>query len=112
MRVSLPVVLLLDTGLGMGLLHHLAALVLELFKDFFLMWTILKAFIEFVTIVSCVMFWLLLPGGIWDPSFLTRDRSPTLCIGKLSLKHRTTREVPLLRFLRKLHTDLPSGYYH
>ena len=34
-RVSLPVVLLLDTGLGMGLLHHLAALVLELFKDFF-----------------------------------------------------------------------------
>ena len=97
---------------GNGIPESSGSSILRISLRFFFIWTILKAFIEFVTIVFCVMFWLLLPPGIWDPSFLTRDRSLTLCIGKRSLKHRTTREVSLLRFLRNPHTDLPRGCYH
>ena len=37
-------------------------------------------------------FWL---QNMWDLSFLTRDWTCTLCIGKWSLNHWTTREVPL-----------------
>ena len=59
------------------------------------MWTILKVFIEFVTVLFLfyvlVFFW---PRGLWDLSSLTRDRTRTPCIGKWSLNHRTAREVP------------------
>ena len=40
---------------------------------YFLMWIILKVFIEFVTILLrfyALVFWL---QGMWDPSSLTRD---------------------------------------
>ena len=52
----------------------LGVFLLLLFKDF-LMWTILMVFTEFVTILllfSVLVFW---PGGIWDLSSLTRDRT-------------------------------------
>ena len=52
----------------------LGVVLLLLFKDF-LMWTILMVFTEFVTILllfSVLVFW---PGGIWDLSSLTRDRT-------------------------------------
>ena len=42
------------------------------FKAFFVMWTILKVFIEFVTVLILLYvldFWL---GGMWDLSFPTR----------------------------------------
>ena len=58
------------------------------------MWTILKVFTEFVTILLLfyvLVFWL---RGMWDLSSLTRDRTWTLCIGSQSLNHWTTREVP------------------
>ena len=54
----------------------LGVFLLLLFKDF-LMWTILMVFTEFVTILllfSVLVFW---PGGMWDLSSLTRDRTST-----------------------------------
>ena len=56
-------------------------------KDFFLMWTIFKVFIEFVTmwLLSYVLiFWL---RGMWDLSSQTRDPACRLCIGRRSLNH-------------------------
>ena len=50
-------------------------------KIFFLMWTIFKVFMEFVTIwllFSVLVFW---PRGMWDLSCLTRDWTHTPCAG-------------------------------
>ena len=58
------------------------------------MWTISKVFIEFVTILLLfyvLVFWL---GGMWDLSSPTRDQTRTPCIGRRSLNHWTTKEVP------------------
>ena len=60
----------------------------------FLMWTIVKVFIEYVAILLLFYvfgFWL---QGIWDLSFLPRDQTCTFCIGSWSLNHWTSREVP------------------
>ena len=60
---------------------------------FFLTWTIFKVFTEFVTrllLFYVLVFW---PGGMWDLSFPSRDRTCNLCIGRPSLKHWTTREI-------------------
>ena len=68
------------------------------FLRFILMWTIFKVFVEFVTILLLfyvLVFWL---RGMWDLSPPTRDRTLTPCIGKQSLNHWTTREVPVLPF--------------
>ena len=35
---------------------------------------------------------------MWDPSSLTRDRTHTTCIGRLSLTHWATKEVPLYHY--------------
>ena len=59
------------------------------------MWTILKVFIEFVTIsflFSFLVFWL---QGMWDLSSPTRDRTHAPGIGKWSLNHWTSWKVPL-----------------
>ena len=63
-------------------------------KSFFLMWTIFKVFIEFVT--TLLLFYVLVfwPWRMWDPSSLTRDQTDTPFIGRWSLNHWTTREVP------------------
>ena len=67
------------------------------FKIFFLMWTIFKVFIEFVTIKKflfyVLVFWL---QGMQDLSSWTRDQTLILCNGRQSLNHWTTREVPKL----------------
>ena len=55
---------------------------LDFFFKVFLMWTIFKVFIEFVTILLLfyvLVFWL---QGKWDLSSLTRDRTCTPCIGR------------------------------
>ena len=59
------------------------------------MWTIFKVFIEFITIL--LLFYVLSfgPGGMWDLSSQTRDRTQNPCIGRRSLNHLTNREVPL-----------------
>ena len=64
------------------------------FQDFFLMWTIFKVFIEFVTIlflVCALVFWL---RGTWDLSPPNRDESHIPHIGRWSLNHCAAREVP------------------
>ena len=63
------------------------------------MWTILKVFIEFVTILllfHVLIFW---PEGMQDLSSLTRDRTCTPCIGRRSLNHWTARESLDVRLL-------------
>ena len=52
------------------------------FLKIFLMCTIFKVFIEFVTILLpfyVLVFWL---RGMWDLNSLTRDRTRTSCIGR------------------------------
>ena len=64
------------------------------FRFLFLMWTIFKVFIEFVTILLLfytLFFW---PPGMWDLSSPRRDGTCTPCTGKQSLNPWTTREVP------------------
>ena len=53
-----------------------------------------KVFIEFVTILLLFYVLVFRPRGMWDLSSLTRDRTRTPCIGRQSLNHWTTREVP------------------
>ena len=57
------------------------------------MWTIFKAFTEFVTIqllIYVLFFW---PQGMWDLSSQHRDQPRTPCTGRWSLSLQTTREV-------------------
>ena len=68
------------------------------FLRFFLMWTIYKVFIESVTIV--LLFHVLVFSGHEACGILARptrgSNLHTPCIGRWSLNHWTTREVPLL----------------
>ena len=64
------------------------------FNIFFLMWTIVKVFIEFVTILLLFCILVLWPQGMWDLTSLIRDRIYVPYIGKQSLHQWTTREVP------------------
>ena len=59
------------------------------------MWTVIKVFIEFVTILLLFYGFIFWPGGMWDLSPLTGDCTCTSCIGRQSLNHWTAREVPL-----------------
>ena len=81
-------------------------------KDFFLMWTIFKVFIEFVTILYLFLFYVLVfwPRGMWDLSSSTRDRTLTLCTGRQGLNH-WTREVPqysVVTYMGKESGDFPD----
>ena len=60
----------------------------------FLMQTIFKVFIEFVTIL--LLFYVLVswPQGTWDFSFLIRNKTSVSCLGRQNLNHWTSREVP------------------
>ena len=68
---------------------------LDLFFKIFLMWTIFKVFIEFVT--TLLLFYVLFFGpkarGVLTPWPWIKTHSP--CIGKWSLNHWTSREVPV-----------------
>ena len=66
-----------------------------LFK-IFLMWTIFKVFIEFVTILLLFYVLVFWPRGMWGLTSLTRDQTHTPFIGRQSLNHWTTREVPVI----------------
>ena len=67
------------------------------------MGTILKVFIELATIL--LLFYALVPcpWGMWDLSSLTRDQTRTPCIGRWSLNHWTTREVPSSHSYNHIH---------
>ena len=69
-------------------------LILLFFKDYFLCEPFSKFFYwncYNISSVLCFGFW---PWGMWDLSFPIRDRTCTPCIGKWSLNHWTTREIP------------------
>ena len=53
---------------------------------FFLMWTIFKVFIEFVTILFMFYVFVWGPCGMWDLSSPTRHWIHTPCSGRQSLK--------------------------
>ena len=75
------------------------AFYLFIFKFFFWCGPFLKS-IEFVTtllLFYVLVFWL---RGVWDLSSLTRDRTHTPCIGRQSLSHWTSREVPWYSILK------------
>ena len=59
------------------------------------MWTILKVFIEFITISFLFSFLVFWPQGMWDLSSPTRDQIHAPAIGKWSLNHWTSWKVPL-----------------
>ena len=68
-------------------------------KFIFLIRPVFRVFIEFFTILFLfyvLVFWL---QGMWDFSSLARDRTCTLCIGRWSFNHWTTREVSSKLFL-------------
>ena len=72
------------------------------------MWTIFEVFIEFVTVLLLFMFW---PRGMYNLSSPTRDQTCFLCIGRQSLNHWTTREVPtvlLASLVTQLVKNLPA----
>ena len=79
---------LLDTGLRSWKIPHFMTAGFGVFLRFFffLMWTIFKAFIVFVMIV---LQFLCSGFHLW-----CRDQTCTFCIGRQSLNHWTTREVP------------------
>ena len=62
------------------------------------MWTILKVLIEFVTILLLLYVLVFWPHGMWGLSSQTRDQIHTPCIGRQSLNHWITREVPKFVF--------------
>ena len=66
---------------------------------FFLMWTIFKFFIEFVTILLLFYVLVFCPWGMWNLNSPTRDFTHTSCIGRQSLNPWTTREVPDLEII-------------
>ena len=62
-------------------------------KDFFLMCTIFKVFIKFVTILLLFNVLGFRPQGTWDLSVPARDQTHTSGIGRWSLNHWATREI-------------------
>ena len=78
--------------------HSTASTDFFFFLRFFLMWTIFKVFIEFVTILLLFYVLVFWPRGMWDLSSPTRNRTRTPFIGRRSLNHWTPREVPSTSF--------------
>ena len=72
----------------------------------------LKIFLFFFAILFLfhLVFW---QRGIWDPSSLTRDWTHTTCIGRWSLNHGTTREVPWRETLNSsaMHSRVTNLWY-
>ena len=83
-------------------------------KSFFLMWTIFKVFIEFITILlqSYVLFFLA-TRYVWS-QLPDQDWNLTSCIGKWSINPWITREVPIyLLFIPALPTtERTSAFSH
>ena len=62
-----------------------------------------KVFIEFVTI-SCLFYVMFFGQSMWDLGFPAKDQTHTPCIGRWSLNHWTTREVPVKISFITLHS--------
>ena len=76
---------------------------------FFFWWTIFKVFLEFVTIL--LLFYVLVSwlSAVWDLRPLTGDWTCRPSIGRWSLNHWTTRNVPFYPFLSASYCiDIPN----
>ena len=85
-------------------------LILYYFLKIFFMWTIFKAFIEFVTILLwfyVLVFWLQV---MWDLNSPTRDWTHTPDTGRWNLNHWTTREVHGVTSYFKVEQRKPSAF--
>ena len=74
-----------------------------------------KVFIEFVTILLLFYVLVFWPQVMWDLSSRTRDQTRTPCIGRWSLNHWTTREVPIFKYIKCTRKRVFSYYnnnYH
>ena len=85
--------LTLVSCIGRQLLYHWATEALVIIT-IFLMWTIFKVFIEFITILPLFYIWGLGAQGMWDRSPSTRAHTLTPCPGRGSCNHWISREVP------------------
>ena len=65
------------------------------FLRFFWCGPFLKSLLNLLQYCFCFMFWFFWPQGMWDLSSLTGDQTRIPCIGRRSLNHWTTREVPI-----------------
>ena len=79
-----------------------------LFLQDFLMWTIFKAFIGFVTLLLLFYDSFFRVRGTWNSSSSTRDWTHTPCIGRWSFNHWITRAVPVLSFSCELTSKIPN----
>ena len=74
---------IMDSGVGLpGLQFYF----LFFFLKIFLIWTILKVFLECVTILLLFYILVLWPRGMWYLSSLTRDQTHIPCIRRRSLE--------------------------
>ena len=65
----------------------------DFLKDFFLKWSILKVFIECVTVLLLLFIcWVFGPWDMWGLSSPTKDRTLPPCTGRRSLNHWTPRK--------------------
>lgn len=58
------------------------------------MWTIFKDLIEFVTVLLLFYVWVSCPCVMWAICSQTRDGTHTPSIGRRSLNHWISREIP------------------
>ena len=79
-------------------------------RFFFLMWTIFKVFIEFVTILLLLFMFLFFFGWEAGGSLAPDQPDPPLGIERLSLNHLTATEGPNA-ILDKLYCLLGSRFY-
>ena len=73
------------------------------------MWTIFKVFIESVTIVLLFYVLVFWPQGMWNLSFMTRDRTGTPALGGEVL---TTGLPAKSQFVAYQWENLFKNYYH
>ena len=69
----------------------------DILKRFLWCGTIFKVCIEFGT--TLLLFFFFWPQVMWNLSSPTRNQTCTLCIGRWSLDHWTSKEVPGLTFI-------------
>ena len=92
----------------LSVIYQIFIPITSFFFKIFLIWTIFKVFIEFVTILLLFYVLIFWPRGMWDLSSPTRDRTPTPCTGRQSLNHWTAREVPATGVLYLCSSRLTS----
>ena len=69
-----------------------------------------KSLLTFVTILLLFYVLVFWPWSMWDLSSWTRDLTRILCMGKWSLNHWTTREIPGTHYLTAFLCLLASAF--